>query len=135
MNILNTLTKRTLKLNRKRTIATIIGIILSTAMICATITIAASFQDLFVQSAKLTDGNFHATFYSVKLSRSSISPITPIPKCPCSAGTRFARFEQSIREYRPYFYVKEYDAIALRHMPIKPDRRALPGKGRRGAHL
>ena len=47
MNILNTLTRRSLKLNRKRTIVTIIGIILSTAMICATITIAVSFQDLF----------------------------------------------------------------------------------------
>ena len=65
MNILNTLTRRSLKLNRKRTIVTIIGIILSTAMICATITIAVSFQDLFVQQAKQTDGNFHATFYDV----------------------------------------------------------------------
>jgi ABC-type antimicrobial peptide transport system permease subunit len=48
VNIINTLTLRSLKLNRKRTIVTIIGIILSTAMICGTITLSASFQDLFL---------------------------------------------------------------------------------------
>ena len=50
MNILSTLTRRSLKLNRKRTIVTIIGIILSAAMICATITIAVSFQDLLCRA-------------------------------------------------------------------------------------
>lgn len=35
MNILNKLTIKNLKLNKKRTIVTIIGIILSVALICA----------------------------------------------------------------------------------------------------
>ena len=35
MNILNKLTIKNLKLNKKRTIVTIIGIMLSTALICA----------------------------------------------------------------------------------------------------
>ena len=35
MNILNHFTIRNLKLNKKRTLVTIIGILLSTALICA----------------------------------------------------------------------------------------------------
>ena len=35
MNILNKLTKKNLLLNKKRTIVTIIGIMLSTALVCA----------------------------------------------------------------------------------------------------
>ena len=35
MNVLNKLTKKNLLLNKKRTIVTIIGIMLSTALVCA----------------------------------------------------------------------------------------------------
>ncbi len=129
MNILNTLTQRSLKLNRRRTIVTIIGIILSAAMICATITIAASFQDLFVQSAKQTDGNFHATFYGVTPEQIKyISDNAYTETSMLSRNLGFARFEQSTREYRPYFYIKEYDATALRHMPIKLTAGRYPEK-------
>ena len=44
MNILNDITKKYLKLNRKRTIVSIIGIVLSGAMISAVTTLAVSFQ-------------------------------------------------------------------------------------------
>jgi len=129
VNILNTLTQRSLKLNRRRTIVTIIGIILSAAMICATITIAASFQDLFVQSAKQTDGNFHATFYDVnpeQVKYIADNAYTEVSMLSRNLG--FARFDQTTREYRPYFYVKEYDATALRHMPIKLTAGRYPEK-------
>ena len=129
MNILNKLTRRTLELNRRRTIVTIIGIILSAAMICATITIAASFQDLFVQSAKQTDGNFHATFYDVnpeQVKYIADNAYTEVSMLSRNLG--FARFDQTTREYRPYFYVKEYDATALRHMPIKLTAGRYPEK-------
>ena len=65
MKVLTWLTLRNLKLNRKRTIVTIIGIILSAAMICGVAALIESFQDLFIESAKATDGYFHATFYDV----------------------------------------------------------------------
>lgn len=44
MNIFKKLTTRNLKLNKKRTITTIIGIMLSTALICATFGLTTSFQ-------------------------------------------------------------------------------------------
>ena len=45
MNIVNRLTLRCLKLNKRRTLVTIIGIILSVAMLTAISTIFFSFMD------------------------------------------------------------------------------------------
>ena len=51
MNILNKLSIKSLKLNKKRTISTIIGIILSTALICAVATMVFTFQNTLIQNA------------------------------------------------------------------------------------
>lgn len=50
---------RNLKLNKKRTISTIIGIILSVALICAVATMATSFQETLIQNAINETGNYH----------------------------------------------------------------------------
>ena len=72
MNVLRQLTTRNLKLNRKRTIVTIIGIILSGAMICGVATLIASFQNLFIENAKVTDGSHHVSFYEVPYENSNM---------------------------------------------------------------
>ena len=46
MNVLNRLTIKNLKLNRKRTIVTIVGIVLATALLVAVTTIATSMRAL-----------------------------------------------------------------------------------------
>ena len=51
MNILNHFTIRNLKLNKKRTLVTIIGILLSTALICAVAGVACSFQESLIKKA------------------------------------------------------------------------------------
>lgn len=55
MNILRKLTLNYLKLNKKRTIVTIIGIILSGAMITAVATLAVSFQG-FMLDVEISQG-------------------------------------------------------------------------------
>ena len=64
-NILNKFTIRSLKLNIKRTIATCIGIILSTALICAVAGVFSSFQQTLIEHAKTSDGDYHTMFYEV----------------------------------------------------------------------
>ena len=65
MNILNKISIRNLKLNKKRTISTIIGIILSTALICAVATMATSFQHTLVQNDINKSGYYHLKLYNV----------------------------------------------------------------------
>lgn len=59
MNILNKLSIKNLKLNRRRTVSTIIGIILSVSLICAVATMFASFQETLVQNAINESGYYH----------------------------------------------------------------------------
>ncbi len=65
MNLYTSLTLRYLKENKKRTIVTIIGIILSTALICGIGNIYSSFMDYQLRETIQNDGSFHATFNDV----------------------------------------------------------------------
>jgi len=71
MEILTKLTKRNLKLNKKRTIGTIIGIVLSVALICALSGMFTSFQETLIQNAINERGNYHIAFE--KINREQLS--------------------------------------------------------------
>ena len=59
MNVLKRLALKNLKMNKKRTISTIIGIILSVALICGTATLITSVQKTLVQNAINEAGYYH----------------------------------------------------------------------------
>ena len=65
MQILNRLTIRNLKLNKKRTIVTIIGIILATALLTAVAAMAVSLKESITLRAKKVDGDFHLLLYDM----------------------------------------------------------------------
>lgn len=65
MKILNEITKKYLKLNRKRTIVTIIGIILSGAMISAVTTLAVTFQQFMINVEIAEDGEWQSLLKKV----------------------------------------------------------------------
>ena len=65
MKVLNELSVKDLKLNKKRSIVIIIGIILSTALICGVAGLVTSFQKTFIETAKKNQGNYHTIFYDV----------------------------------------------------------------------
>ena len=59
MKILNRLTIKNLKLNKKRTLVTIIGIILATTLITSITTLVSSFRKSMIEYQKVTQGNYH----------------------------------------------------------------------------
>lgn len=59
MNILNELTVKSLKKNKRRTVLTIFGILLSVALIMAITTFVSSMQGSLVDFAKKNSGNYH----------------------------------------------------------------------------
>ncbi len=67
MNILKKLTLKYLKQNKKRTIVTIIGIILSGAMISAVATLAVSFQQFMLKVEIANSGNWEAKKKDIEL--------------------------------------------------------------------
>lgn len=65
MNILKRFTIKNIKLNKKRSIVTIIGIILSTALICTVAGIFESFRKTMVNAVIKETGDYHAEFVDV----------------------------------------------------------------------
>ena len=58
MNLLNKLTTKNLKLNKKRTVVTIIGIMLSIALITAVASMVVSFRKSYIEVEKETSVNY-----------------------------------------------------------------------------
>ena len=65
MNIFGKLTLRQMKLNRRRTIVTILGIIISVAMITAVSSFSGSFMDMFRRLTISQSGNFHVAYSEI----------------------------------------------------------------------
>ena len=129
MNVLRKLTLRSLMLNKKRTIATIIGIILSGAMICGVSSIAASVRDALVRSAMETDGNYHASFYDVEYGDIKyIRDNAYTQQAMISRNLGYSIFEKSQIENKPYIFIKEYDAKVFENFPITLKEGRLPEK-------
>lgn len=65
MDILTKLTKRNLKLNKKRAVGTVIGIMLSVALICAVSGMFTSFRETLIKNAINERGYFHIAFETI----------------------------------------------------------------------
>ena len=63
MNVFNKVTLESLKKNRTRTIVTIIGIMLSAAMICASTTLVSSMRNFVLRCAIHIDGDWYGAVY------------------------------------------------------------------------
>ena len=66
MNVLKRLALKNLKMNKKRTISTIIGIVLSTALICGTATLISSVQKTLIQNAINETGYYHLSLGDIR---------------------------------------------------------------------
>jgi hypothetical protein len=71
MNILTTYTLKYLRLNKKRTAVTIMGVILSTALICGVL--GVSFQEVMIDHEIFMSGNWHAQFIGVPYKKKYIT--------------------------------------------------------------
>lgn len=110
MNLMKTLTLKNLKLNRKRTIVTIVGIILATALLSALVTLVSSFQYSMIEYQKQKDGDFHVKFSSVKMSElSEFKNNRNIESTFETMGMGFAKLDGCKNEDKPYAYVMATD--------------------------
>ncbi len=67
MNTINQLTFRHLKQNKRRTLVTIIGVIISVAMITAVTTLGVSFMDLLQRQTIANEGEWHVLYKYVNM--------------------------------------------------------------------
>lgn len=126
MNILKNLTTKNLKLNKKRTIVTVIGIILSVALICAVAGMVTSFQATLVNKAIIDGGNRHLTVENVK--QKDLQYFTNNNHVKSMYTTEildYAKVEND-NQNKPYAYVLGYTKEAFENTTIKLTSGRLP---------
>ena len=126
MNLLNKLTIKNLKLNKKRTIVTIIGIMLSVALITAVASMYASGIKSLITFEIRDQGNFHASFYNVPISElytfennRSIETINIIK------GIGYAKIDSKNPD-KPYACIKALTKESLENLSINLVKGRLP---------
>ena len=114
MNIINTLTLRHLKLNKQRTIVTIIGVILSVAMITAVATFVSSFLDMMQREVIENTGNWHVLYSDVQSQNiNSVVTDANTASAALSKDIGYALLEGSKNEDKPYLFIKAYDEQSI----------------------
>ena len=114
MNVMKRVTLESVKKNKKRTVATIIAVILSTALICGTAGLCTSALKSFQESAKYQVGDFHVTVHGVP--RDDVKQLTENNQVKDSFFTLdlgYAKLEGSKNEEKPYLFVYALGSRAL----------------------
>jgi putative ABC transport system permease protein len=119
MNILTIYTLKYLRLNRKRTAVTILGVILSSALICGVFLLGFGFQKLMIEHEIFMAGNWHAQFHAVPYAKAnSITENSAVQTAMLSASLGSATYG-SHNTVRPYLYVTAYDARSFQNGSIR----------------
>ena len=120
MDLLNKLTIKNLKLNKKRTIVTIIGIMLSVALITAVATMYSSAIKSLINFETYHKGNFHIAFYDVNENDIyKIEKNKGVEELYLTNNIGYAKLSDSKNDYKPYAYIKGFTNDALENLSIK----------------
>lgn len=127
MNIVNKVTLRQLKENKRRTIVTILGVIISVAMLTAVATIAVSFIDLLKRGEIASNGEWHVKYNNVDEEQISvIEKDSNIESTFMTKNYGFSYYEKGTNEYSPYMEVVGFDEKAFTKKPIELIEGRLP---------
>lgn len=106
MNIFNKVTLQSLKKNKTRTVVTIIGIILSAAMICAVTTFVSSIYNYALENAVYIDGDWHGNALDTDWETyKKIIDSDEVESAVYAQQLGYAVVKGCENEYKPYFYI------------------------------
>lgn len=120
MNVFNKVTLESLKKNRTRTIVTIIGIMLSAAMICASTTLVSSMQNFVLRCAIHIDGDWYGAVYDAAYKNyEDIRDSDRVSSAAYAQVLGYAKID-SANERKPYLYVLGGDVASgyFETMPV-----------------
>ncbi len=135
MNIFHKVTLESLKKNRTRTAVTIVGIVLSAALICAVTTSVSSFMNYALQNVIYNNGSWHAVVGNADWeTHESLLEMEEIEGAVYGQQIGYAETE-SLNEFKPYLFLLGMSEGFADTMPIHlldgeypdaPDEIAIP---------
>ena len=127
MNIFNKVTLQSLKKSRTRTIVTIIGVVLSAAMITAVATFAVSLQNYLINSSAVKYGSWHVEFLDVDSAfLQERSHDKGVRDTATIENIGYAALNDGKNPDKPYLFVTGFNEKAFKDLPIKMISGRLP---------
>lgn len=120
MNVFSKVTLESLKKNRTRTVVTIIGIMLSAAMICASTTFVSSMQNFVLRCEIYSSGDWHGAVYDAAYKDyEDIRDSGKVSSAAYAQVLGYAKID-SANERKPYLYVLGGDVASgfFETMPV-----------------
>lgn len=119
MKTLNKISYKNIKLNKKRTIGTIVGIVLAVSLLCAVATLAVSFRQTLIDATIADTGYTHlkiknATDENIKIFKQNrdIKDVNVIN----DAG--YAKLDTVFRKDKPYAHIYSLDKQSFKNMGL-----------------
>ncbi|WP_411680125.1 ABC transporter permease [Clostridium thailandense] len=127
MNIINKLTLRHLILNKKRTIVTIIGVIISAAMVTGVATLVLSFMDVMQRQSIANEGEWHVVYKNIdKVQLQSIKSDKNTKDVILSRDLGYASLNGSKNVSKPYLFIQEYNKEGFSKFPVELSKGRFP---------
>ena len=117
---------KSLKRNKKRTVVTIIGVVISAALLTAVTIFVASLVSMVQRSAIADNGDWHARIRGVEAQYvSTITDSDKIDKAVLGRDIGYAAFG-SENFSKPYLYIRQYNADGFAQMSVRITSGRLP---------
>ncbi|MFX3631281.1 MAG: FtsX-like permease family protein [Candidatus Pristimantibacillus sp.] len=127
MNIVNKLTIRHLKQNKRRTLVTIIGVIISVAMVTAVATLGTSFLDLMKKQTIASGGEWHVLYKGVnKEQLEAVKADEATKALIISRNVGYSMLEGSQNDSKPYLFIQDYNQQGFQQFPLELTEGRLP---------
>ena len=129
MNVMKSFTLKSLKRNKKRTVVTVIGVIISAAMLTAVSVFFSSFVSLIQRDTIASDGNWHAEIQNVSAENVGvISSDKDVDKLFLSRDLGYAVLDGTVNDSKPYLFMRQYSDAGFEQMWVKLLNGRLPQK-------
>ena len=120
MKVLQKVTVSHLKRNKKRTIVTVIGIILATALLTAVVSMAVSLRQNMISYLKQQNGDYHIALRDQDGEMlEQIKNFDKVDSMYEMTGLGYAKLEKSLNDYKPYLYVTVMNKEALEDSSVQ----------------
>ena len=127
MNVFHKVTLQGLKKNRTRTIVTIVGVVLSAAMIMAVTSFISSLQNYLLQVSIARNGDWHAKFIDVDpVFAQRIEQDENIKETALVSNIGYAILEGGQNTQKPYLFITGFSDEAFDTLPIRLTSGRLP---------
>lgn len=127
MNIIHKLTLRHLMKNKKQTLVTVIGVVISVAMVTAVITLGSSFLVLMQKQTIQDYGEWHVLYKNVNKDQlEAIKQDAATKQLITSKERGYALLQGSQNISKPYLFIKAFNTQGFKNFPIALSEGRLP---------